>query len=97
MKIGIPDDYAEVVRTLASVCQDVRAPVSIWTDAVSDLDAQVNRFKDVRRWCCCASARRSRRPCTRGCRIAIDHSSAGLIRISTFAACTAHGVACARR
>jgi D-3-phosphoglycerate dehydrogenase len=47
MKIGIPDDYADVVRTLPSFAKMSGHAVSIWTDAVADLDAQVERFKAV--------------------------------------------------
>jgi D-3-phosphoglycerate dehydrogenase / 2-oxoglutarate reductase len=47
MKIGIPDDYADVVRTLPSFAKMSGHAVSIWTDAAPDLDAQVERFRHV--------------------------------------------------
>ena len=47
MKIGIPDDYAVVVRTLPSFAKMSGHAVSIWTDAIPDIDSLVERFKDV--------------------------------------------------
>jgi len=47
MRIGIPDDYADVVRTLPSFAKMSGHAVSIWTDAVPDIDGLVERFKDV--------------------------------------------------
>jgi D-3-phosphoglycerate dehydrogenase len=47
MKIGIPDDYADVVRTLPAFKAVAGHAVSIWTDAAPDLDAQVERFKHI--------------------------------------------------
>ena len=47
MKIGIPDDYADVVRTLPSFAKLAGHAVSIWTDAVADVDGMAERFKDV--------------------------------------------------
>ena len=47
IKIGIPDDYADVVRTLPAFAKVSAYPVSIWTDAVSGVDALAERFKDV--------------------------------------------------
>src|ERR1700730_16226359 len=47
MKIGIPDDYADVVRTLPSFAKMSTHAVSIWIDAVPDTDALAERFKDV--------------------------------------------------
>ena len=47
LKIGIPDDYADVVRTLPSFAKMSGHAVSIWTDAAPDIDALAARFKDV--------------------------------------------------
>jgi len=47
LKIGIPDDYADVVRTLPSFAKMSGHAVSIWTDAAPDIDALSARFKDV--------------------------------------------------
>jgi D-3-phosphoglycerate dehydrogenase len=47
MKIGIPDDYADVIRTLPSFTKMSAHAVSIWTDAAPDLDATAERFKDI--------------------------------------------------
>lgn len=44
MKIGIPDDYADVVRTLPSFAKMADHAVSVWTDAVPDIDRLAERF-----------------------------------------------------
>ena len=45
--IGIPDDYADMVRTLPSFQKVAGHPVSIWTDAARDVDELADRLKDV--------------------------------------------------
>jgi D-3-phosphoglycerate dehydrogenase len=47
MRVGIPDDYADVVRTLPSFKKIVGHSVSVFTDAVRDLDVLAERLKDV--------------------------------------------------
>jgi D-3-phosphoglycerate dehydrogenase / 2-oxoglutarate reductase len=47
MNIGIPDDYADVVRTLPSFRKVAGHRVSIWTDAAHDIDVLAERFADV--------------------------------------------------
>jgi D-3-phosphoglycerate dehydrogenase len=47
LKIGIPDDYANVVRTLPSFAKMAGHEVSIWTDAVGDLEGLAARFQHV--------------------------------------------------
>ena len=47
MRIGIPDDYADVVRTLACFGKTAGHEVSIWTDAAGDLDGLAERLKGV--------------------------------------------------
>jgi D-3-phosphoglycerate dehydrogenase len=47
LKIGIPDDYADVVRTLPSFAKMSGRAVTIWTDAAPDIEALAERFKDV--------------------------------------------------
>ncbi|HEY6257436.1 MAG TPA: D-2-hydroxyacid dehydrogenase family protein [Xanthobacteraceae bacterium] len=47
MKIGIPDDYADVVRTLPSFAKMADHAVSVWTDAVPDIDRLAERFKPM--------------------------------------------------
>jgi D-3-phosphoglycerate dehydrogenase len=93
MKIGIPDDYADVVRTLPSYAKMSGHPVSIWTDAAPDLDALAERFKDVealvllRERTPISAALVARLPALRLITISGPYPN-----IDT-AACTAHGVA----
>ena len=47
MKVGIPDDYAGVVRTLPSFKKIASHAVTVWTDAVHDLDVLAERFADL--------------------------------------------------
>jgi D-3-phosphoglycerate dehydrogenase len=47
MKVGIPDDYADVVRTLPSFKKIGGHSVSIWTDAAHDVDTLAERFSDI--------------------------------------------------
>jgi D-3-phosphoglycerate dehydrogenase len=47
MNIGIPDDYADVVRTLPSFRKVAGHRVSIWTDAAHGLDVLAKRFADI--------------------------------------------------
>ena len=47
MKIGIPDDYADVVRTLPSFAKMSGHAVTVWTDAVPDVDGLAERFKNM--------------------------------------------------
>jgi D-3-phosphoglycerate dehydrogenase len=47
MNIGIPDEYADVVRTLSSFRKVAGHRVSIWTDAAHDVDVLAERFADV--------------------------------------------------
>ena len=47
MRIGIPDDYADVVRTLPSFAKLAGHEVSIWTDAAPDIDSLAERCKNV--------------------------------------------------
>ena len=47
MKIGIPDDYADMVRALPSFQKVAGHPLSIWTDAARDLDELADRLKDI--------------------------------------------------
>jgi D-3-phosphoglycerate dehydrogenase len=47
MKIGIPDDYADVVRTLPSFGKIAGHDVSIWNDGTKYVDALAERFADL--------------------------------------------------
>jgi D-3-phosphoglycerate dehydrogenase / 2-oxoglutarate reductase len=47
MNIGIPDDYADVVRTLPSFTKMAGHKVSVWTDAARGLDGLAERFADI--------------------------------------------------
>ncbi len=47
MTIGIPDDYADMVRTLPSFRKVAGHPLTIWTDAAHDVDELADRLKDV--------------------------------------------------
>jgi D-3-phosphoglycerate dehydrogenase len=47
MKIGIPDDYADIVRTLPSFGQIAAHDVSIWNDATQDVDMLAERLADL--------------------------------------------------
>jgi D-3-phosphoglycerate dehydrogenase len=93
MKIGIPDDYADIVRTLPSFAKMSAHAVSIWTDAVPDLDALAERFKDVE----ALVLLRERTPIS--AELVARLPGLRLITISgpypniDVAACTAHGVA----
>jgi D-3-phosphoglycerate dehydrogenase len=93
MKIGIPDDYADVVRTLPSFAKVSGHAVSIWTDAASDLEAQVERFKDVetlvllRERTPISAALVARLPALRLITISGPYPNIDV------AACTAHGIA----
>jgi D-3-phosphoglycerate dehydrogenase len=93
MKIGIPDDYADVVRTLAAFEKVAGRDVSIWTDAAPDLEAQVARFKDI----VALTLLRERTPISAA--LVARLPALKLITISgpypniDVPACTAHGVA----
>jgi D-3-phosphoglycerate dehydrogenase len=93
MKIGIPDDYADVVRTLPSFAKLAGHAVSIWTDAVADVDGMAERFKDVE----ALLLLRERTPISAD--LVARLPELRLITISgpcpniDVAACTAHGVA----
>jgi D-3-phosphoglycerate dehydrogenase len=93
MKIGIPDDYADVVRTLPSFGKMAAHAVSIWTDAVRDVDAMAERFKDVQ----ALVLLRERTPISAA--LVARLPAMRLITISgpypniDVAACTAHGIA----
>jgi D-3-phosphoglycerate dehydrogenase len=93
MKIGIPDDYADVVRTLAAFKTIAGHAVSIWTDAAPDLDAQVERLKDIE----ALTLLRERTPISAA--LVARLPALRLITISgpypnvDVAACTAHGIA----
>jgi D-3-phosphoglycerate dehydrogenase len=47
MNIGIPDDYADMVRTLSAFHKVADRPVAIWTDAARDLDDLAERLADI--------------------------------------------------
>ena len=47
LKIGIPDDYADVVRTLPSFAKTAGHAVSIWTDAAPDIDGLAERLEAI--------------------------------------------------
>ena len=47
LRIGIPDDYADMVRTFTSFHKIAGHPVSIWTDAAHDLDDLADRLKEI--------------------------------------------------
>jgi D-3-phosphoglycerate dehydrogenase len=93
MRIGIPDDYADVVRTLPSFAKMSGHAVSIWTDAVPDVDALAARFQDVE----ALVLLRERTPISAA--LVARLPALRLITISgpypniDVAACTAHGVA----
>ncbi len=93
MKIGIPDDYADTVRTLPSFAKMSAHAVSIWTDAAADLDALVTRFKDVevlvllRERTPISAALVARLPALRLITISGPYPNIDV------AACTAHGIA----
>jgi D-3-phosphoglycerate dehydrogenase len=93
MKIGIPDDYADVVRTLPSFGRMAAHAVSIWTDAVREVDAMAERFKDVQ----ALVLLRERTPISAA--LVARLPALRLITISgpypniDVAACTAHGIA----
>jgi D-3-phosphoglycerate dehydrogenase len=93
MKIGIPDDYADVVRTLPSFGKMTAHAVSIWTDAVREVDAMAERFKDMQ----ALVLLRERTPISAA--LVARLPALRLITISgpypniDVAACTAHGIA----
>jgi D-3-phosphoglycerate dehydrogenase len=93
MKIGIPDDYADVVRTLPAFAKMSAHAVSIWTDAAPDVDALAERFKDVE----ALVLLRERTPISAA--LVARLPKLRLITISgpypniDVAACTAHGIA----
>ncbi len=93
MRIGIPDDYADVVRTLPSFAKMSGHTVSIWTDALPDVDALAARFKEVE----ALVLLRERTPISAALVARLPRLR--LITISgpcpniDVAACTAHGVA----
>jgi D-3-phosphoglycerate dehydrogenase len=93
MKIGIPDDYADVVRTLPSFAKMSAHAVSIWTDAVPDVDGLAARFRGVE----ALVLLRERTPMSAA--LVARLPALRLITISgpypniDVAACTAHGVA----
>jgi D-3-phosphoglycerate dehydrogenase len=93
MKIGIPDDYADVVRTLPSFAKMSGHAVSIWTDALPDADALTERFRDVE----ALVLLRERTPVSAA--LVARLPKLKLITISgpypniDVAACTAHGIA----
>jgi D-3-phosphoglycerate dehydrogenase / 2-oxoglutarate reductase len=47
MRIGIPDDYADVVRTLPSFAKVTDHEVSIWTDAAGDVESLAARLANI--------------------------------------------------
>src|ERR1700676_1907979 len=93
MKIGIPDDYADVVRTLPSFAKTSGHPVSIWIDAVPDIDGLAARFKNVE----ALVLLRERTPISAA--LVARLPGLRLITVSgpcpnvDVAACTAHGIA----
>jgi D-3-phosphoglycerate dehydrogenase len=93
MKIGIPDDYADVARTLPSFAKLSGHAVSIWTDAAPDIETLAERFKDVE----ALVLLRERTPISAA--LVARLPKLRLITISgpcpniDVAACTAHGVA----
>jgi D-3-phosphoglycerate dehydrogenase / 2-oxoglutarate reductase len=93
MKIGIPDDYADVVRTLPSFVKMSGHAVTVWTDAVPDVDGLAERFKDVE----ALLLLRERTPISAA--LVARLPGLRLITISgpypnvDVAACTAHGIA----
>ena len=68
MKIAILDDYADVVRHLDCFKTLRGHEVTILNEHIADLDALAERVRTPKRWSCCASARRSARRCSSGCR-----------------------------
>jgi D-3-phosphoglycerate dehydrogenase len=93
MKIGIPDDYADVVRTLPAFAKMAAHAVSVWTDAAPDVDALAKRCKDVE----ALVLLRERTPISAA--LVARLPKLRLITISgpypniDVAACTAHGIA----
>jgi D-3-phosphoglycerate dehydrogenase len=47
LQIGIPDDYADMVRSLPAFAKLAGRPVSIWTDALHEPAALAERLKNV--------------------------------------------------
>src|SRR4051794_32596413 len=47
LHIGIPDDYADMVRTLPAFAKLAGRPVSIWTDALHEPAALAERLKNI--------------------------------------------------
>ncbi len=93
MRIGIPDDYADVARTLPCFAKMFGHAVSVWTDALPDVDALAARFKEVE----ALVLLRERTPISAALVARLPRLR--LITISgpcpniDVAACTAHGVA----
>jgi D-3-phosphoglycerate dehydrogenase len=93
LKIGIPDDYADVVRTLPSFAKMAGHEVSIWTDAVGELEGLAARFQHVealllfRERTPISAALLPRLPNLKLITISGPHPNVDV------AACTAHGVA----
>jgi D-3-phosphoglycerate dehydrogenase len=93
MKIGIPDDYADVVRALPSFARLSGHAVSVWTDAAPDTDTLGERFKDVE----ALLLLRERTPISAALvarlpRLKLNTISGPYPNIDV-AACTAHGIA----
>ena len=93
MKIGIPDDYADMVRTLPSFHKVAGHDVSIWTDAAPDLDGSPSASRNVE----ALVLLRERTPISAALVARLPRLR--LITISgpypniDVAACTAHGIA----
>ncbi len=47
MRIGIPDDYADMVRSLDAFGKVADHPVTIWTDAAHDIETLAARLQDI--------------------------------------------------
>jgi D-3-phosphoglycerate dehydrogenase len=95
MKIGIPDDYADMVRTLSAFAKVAARDVSIWTDAAPDTETLAARLRDVE----ALVLLRERTPITAALLARLPRLR--LVTISgpypniDVAACTAHGIAVA--
>jgi D-3-phosphoglycerate dehydrogenase len=93
LHIGIPDDYADMVRGLPAFAKLADRPVSIWTDAVHEPAALAQRLKNID----ALVLVRERTPITAALLSRLPKLK--LIAISgpypniDVAACTAHGVA----
>ncbi|HLH96571.1 MAG TPA: D-2-hydroxyacid dehydrogenase family protein [Xanthobacteraceae bacterium] len=95
LRIGIPDDYADVARALPSFAKIAGHEVSIWTDAAPDLDSLAKRLANIE----ALVLLRERTPITAA--LVARLPALKLITISgpypniDVAACTAHGIAVA--